>query len=197
MKIDVNESRWNEKSTYVNMGTVQEIKPLIAAAFFFIGIFVLSQYTVVPLVEKTKEKTSSRELILNSSCLKPQEFVLNLVSDTQLNESLQEIPELRDSYKKLTNAFSFGVGVQCPPSSPIVLRVKIPRFQAPTLTQSRLYLTTIKKIFSEEGLQKPSYEFPLYLAKKVEEKKDYFVCEFEIQNTEAKNPYFVVLANSQ
>ena len=184
------------KSSYVRVWAVQEIKPLIAAALFFIGIFVLSKYTVIPFVEKTKEKASSRELILNSSCLKPQEFILNLVSDKQLNESLQEIPELRDSYKILTNGFSFGVNVQCPTSNPIVLRIKIPRFQAPTLTQDKLYLTTIKKVFSQEELQKPSYEFPLFQAKRVEKRKDYFVCEFELQNTEAKNPYFVVLSNN-
>ena len=175
---------------------MQQTKVLIAVGLFFVGIFVLSNYAVVPLVEKTKDKASSRELILNSSCLKPQEFILNLVSEKELNKSLQEIPELRDSYKKLTNGFSFGVGVQCPPSNPIVLRIKIPRFQAPTLTQGKLYLATIRKVFPQEELQKPSYEFPLYLAKKLEERKDYFVCEFELQDTEAKNPYFVVLSNN-
>ncbi len=171
------------------------MKVLTATVLFFSSLFVLSQYTNIPFVEDFKKKASSRELVLNSSCLKPHEFILNLISETQLNESLQEIPELRDSYKKLTNGFSFGVGVQCPPSHPIVLRIKIPRFQAPTLTQGKLYLATIKTIFSKEELQKPTYEFPLYAAKKVEGNRDYFICEFEIQNTEAKNPYFVVLAN--
>ncbi len=109
---------------------------------------------------------------------------------------LKKIPQFDLQYKKISNGFSFGVGIQCPSSNPIVLRFKVPKNEALKFTKNNIFLATIKTVFSEKELTEPKYELPLYWVKNISEKKDYILFEFEIFKTEAKNPYFVVFTSN-
>jgi len=172
---------------------------IVLFTFFFLRsdfLEKLSAYlTTPPRIPTSETDIQKKELILQSSCLKPTQFLMQKVSEQKVSTLIEAIPPLQAQYIKMTSAFSFGIGAQCPQVHPISLTFKIPKEKNRQLTKNNVFLTTIKKVFSKKELEEPTYEFPLYWVKTIKEEKGYYICEFELFKTEAKNPYFVVFNN--
>ncbi|MBI2609054.1 MAG: hypothetical protein HYW47_05565 [Deltaproteobacteria bacterium] len=175
------------------------ILTIVLFTFFFLRSDFLqkvSHYLKTPPRVPTSEATpQKKELFLQSSCLQPNKFLLQKIPEQRVSNLIEAIPPLQSQYIKMTSAFSFGIGVQCPQAHPISLKFKIPKEKNIHLTKNNVFLTTIRKVFSKKELEEPTYEFPLYWVKDIKEEKDYYMCEFEIFKTESKNPYFVVFNN--
>src|SRR3989338_568731 len=89
---------------------------IVLFTFFFLRSDFLQKVShylkTPPRVPTSETTTQKKELFLQSTCLKPNQFLLQKFPEQKATHLIKATPHLQSQYEKITSAFSFGIGVQ-------------------------------------------------------------------------------------